>query len=291
WVLALLALVLVPLMMVGTANMVRVESEHQMAVAAQERDALAAQRAFAEAHAEQVERAFNGDAGTIPVDGAPSESPSVPESAVPLPETMLIEEGVDSEPPKPVTDQPESIVEVQYRQRQDRLLVLAENARSEIPLWAVGVTGTSSKAIKDTNGVIRSKRYATVDEARAELYGRMLPKLKATLHGAYPHIDRHEPDIHSFLASGLLTHELRSTYSVQINEFSTPVYEVTWQYNLTDPVGLKFLDSRWRALESGNRITLIAIIFAALTGAFAVLSGALYRAGQTPVTNSPEPVR
>ena len=129
-------------------------------------------------------------------------------------------------------------------------------------------------------GQLTSERFATTEEARAQLFARLLPQLERELTLREPRVENWKPTLAQIEQAGIIEREAIATHQLSVGEFTEPVQEVTWAYNFSNDAAMQRLQRDWQRSVTTDRIPMVAAVLIGMALLFAIASGVLYRSGQ-----------
>ncbi len=250
WVLAALVLTVIPLL-----AMVGLFSVRQVRVA----EVQQAQRQSIESQQQLMEFELRERGVKQAV------SPAVQPPSVELP---------DAEPiPDDDGTQPVSYTERVY---EPKLQLMVPGRNGGQPDWLRLGTYLNSNPGRDQ---LTSERFATTEEARAQLLIRLQPQVERGLKLREPRVGNWKPTLAQIEQAGIIEREAIATYQLSVGEFTEPVQEVTWAYDLNNDAAMQRLRRDWQRSVTTDRIPLVVAVLIGMALLFAMASGILYRSG------------
>jgi membrane protein implicated in regulation of membrane protease activity len=105
----------------------------------------------------------------------------------------------------------------------------------EVPEWVQAPEQVDRD--RDTERfVLRSSRYAEIDEAEAELLGRLAPRAAEYLARGGIALSPEQITREELRRAAVLTRRLQEQFHVEVGAFNPPVYRVTWEVSLRPSV-------------------------------------------------------
>lgn len=101
--------------------------------------------------------------------------------------------------------------------------------------------------------VLRSSRYADVEEAEAELLARLAPRAAEYLSRGGVELSPEQITLEEIRRGAVLTRRLHEQFEVRVGAFTQPVYRVTWEVSLRPSVR-ESLGAAQRLAERNRRL-------------------------------------
>jgi hypothetical protein len=130
----------------------------------------------------------------------------------------------------------------------------------------------SGDAAGDRRYVVSSKQWATVEEAERELSEQLAADVRKHVAREQGRAGGWTPSFALLRQSGTITRRCHETTSLQVGEFTEPMYRVYWQVQSTPAVRDFFLAS-WRSRAQEQRLVQAGIGFGLLTLLFGSAAG------------------
>lgn len=214
-----------------------------------------------QAEEEQNHNPAPHDAGAEPED--PTRQQAVP-TKTPGKTDSLLSEGIESSDVQ-LPAEPTAVVERTYDSRTIR----SSHIR-ELPDW---VTAEGDElGPSQTVGRLESELSTSVEEAEAELFSQLTPRLKRQIVALYPAMSDWEPARHVLREAGVIRRSCEAQFPLSVSGVTETVYRVYWDVALT-PETIGRLHARWKPQAVNERLAhiaagLMAVMLIFASGAF-----------------------
>ncbi|MCA8990529.1 MAG: hypothetical protein KDA88_01040 [Planctomycetaceae bacterium] len=180
---------------------------------------------------------------------------------------------VDEQPPEEI-EQPTFVRDAKYDpnlRQLDASTVPAEK-NPKLPIWVA-----QNVAPPAGGRILRSERFGSIDEARDQLWQQITSEVRVALRTRNPETHSWRPLLPELLHSGIVRRECIAEYPIEVGEFTTSAYEVTWYCNVSDNEALATLEATWESQIVGGRNQNVLWAFFGATAALTLLGAALRR--------------
>lgn len=208
------------------------------------------------------------------IDEATGEEVHVPLVEVTPEQIVNSRQGEDEQPPEEISQQPTYVRDAKYdpNARQLDASTVPALKNPKLPLWV-----TQKVAPPAGERIVRSERFGSIDEARDQLWQQVSPEVSTALRMRNPDIHSWRPFLPELLHSGVVRRECIAEFPIEVGEFTTSAYEVTWYCNASDNEALATLEATWQSQIVGGRNQNILWAFLGVTAALTLLGGVLRR--------------
>lgn len=128
----------------------------------------------------------------------------------------------------------------------------AENDLEELPDW-VREPNLRTRAGDRIDLTLGSQRFATLEEARDQLWSRLAEEIRRHQSDQYPEMEHWTPDSDETLKAGVLQRECIVTWPLEAGGFTVDVYQLHWDVQL-NPETRSHLYAAWKPHEVQRRL-------------------------------------
>lgn len=112
--------------------------------------------------------------------------------------------------------------------------LVSEKTLEKLPVWVTQPVEPQADAREQL--ILHSQRFATLDEARAQLWPQLRGRMVSELAARHPELAGWSPTLDEVRAAGVIRKECNVTWPLTVGGFTENVYQVHWQAELTEAI-------------------------------------------------------